>query len=79
MNSNTVMTLVGEGHKGLLHNRLVTKPRSAQLCGLLRNASLYVLPDCGHLSHEETPSLLLDVLAHFVDDIICQTPSLGRK
>lgn len=29
---------------------------------------LAVLPNCGHLSHEEAPAVLLDFLAAFVSD-----------
>ncbi|KAK9831933.1 hypothetical protein WJX81_000861 [Elliptochloris bilobata] len=46
-------------------DRVVTPQRAAALCGRLQDSRFRVLPGCGHLSHEEAPAALLELLAGF--------------
>ncbi len=49
----------------------IVPPRGAlALAAELPNASTAVLPDCGHLSHEEAPQALLDQLVPFCGHVL---------
>jgi pimeloyl-ACP methyl ester carboxylesterase len=47
------------------YDKIVTVDKLAALSALLRRSRRVVLPSCGHLSHEETPAQLLEVLVPF--------------
>jgi hypothetical protein len=46
-------------------DRIATASKVSAVTALLDNVSHGVVPDCGHLSHEEAPKRLLEVLAPF--------------
>ena len=49
-----------------LHDKIVAPSKaSATAVGVLPHAQLAILPDCGHLSHEEAPQALLRSLSTF--------------
>ena len=47
-------------------DRIVTPARANALAAELHNCDVAVLPNCGHLSHEEAPELLMGLLQKFV-------------
>lgn len=47
------------------HDRIVSPSRAESITHGLPSSELVVIPDCGHLSHEEAPSVLLPVLVQF--------------
>lgn len=55
-------TLVVTGAK----DRIVPPARAHALAAELHDSYVAVLPECGHLSHEEAPSALLTLLRNFV-------------
>lgn len=55
-------TLVVTGAK----DRIVPPARAHALAAGLHNSFVAVLPECGHLSHEEAPGALLTLLRNFV-------------
>ncbi|KAG1680776.1 hypothetical protein FOA52_008109 [Chlamydomonas sp. UWO 241] len=59
-----------------VHDAVVTPARSEALAQSLPHATLACVPDCGHLSHEEAPQLLLLQLAPFVRAVTQQLPPL---
>ncbi|KAK9811616.1 hypothetical protein WJX72_007022 [[Myrmecia] bisecta] len=68
-----LLALVVTGDK----DRIVPPQKAAIIAGELPHARLHLLPDCGHLSHEEVPGELLDCLALFVSGTLGQ-PSSSR-
>ncbi len=54
--------------------RVVTPQRAAGLCGRLQDSRFRVLPGCGHLSHEEAPAALLELLADFAEEAMGPSP-----
>ena len=54
------------------HDRIVPPCKSESLGMDLPHAHLAVLHDCGHLSHEEAPSALLEQLVPFCGQVLCQ-------
>ncbi len=54
--------------------RVVPPQRAAALCGRLQDSRFRVLPGCGHLSHEEAPAALLELLADFAADAVGAPP-----
>ena len=48
------------------YDRIVPAEQSIRLAGELPNASLVVIPDCGHLPQEECPEEFIDALREFV-------------
>ena len=55
-------TLVVTGAK----DRIVPPARANALAAELHNSFVAILPECGHLSHEEAPVALLTLLRNFV-------------
>ena len=53
---------------------MVTPQRAAALCGRLQDSRFRVLPGCGHLSHEEAPAALLQLLAAFAEEAMGPVP-----
>ena len=51
-------------------DRIVPAASAHTLAAELHQCDVAVLPDCGHLSHEESPQLLLSVLTAFVHNIM---------
>lgn len=50
------------------HRRICTPVTAARLAATLR-ARVSVVPDCGHLSHEEAPGALLALLAPWAAEL----------
>ena len=48
--------------------------KTESLASDLPHARLAVLHDCGHLSHEEAPSALLEQLVPFCGEVLCHPP-----
>ena len=63
---NKLPTLVVTGAK----DRIVTPARAKALAAELYNADVAVLPECGHLSHEEAPAALMSLLHSFVHQTV---------
>jgi pimeloyl-ACP methyl ester carboxylesterase len=55
-----VLVVTGEG------DRIVLARNSERLAGELPHAELAVIPDCGHVPHEECASLFLEVVSEFL-------------
>ncbi len=47
-------------------DRIVPTEQSVRLAGELPNATLLVIPACGHVPHEECPAPVLDAMAKFL-------------
>jgi len=47
-------------------DRIVTPARANAIAAELQNSAVAVLPECGHLSHEEAPTALMGLLRSFV-------------
>ncbi len=58
----SVPTLLITGDNDLI----VPTPQTKELAALLPNAELIVIPECGHLAHEEHPELVLEAIAAFL-------------
>ena len=56
-------TMVVTGEK----DRIVPPEKAAHIADEFGSAHLSIVPDCGHISHEECPEMLLDVLVSFVE------------
>jgi len=52
-----------------VHDAIATPVKVERLWRSLPQAQLSVLPDCGHLSHEEAPLLLLQQLVPFLEPL----------
>ncbi|GLI60602.1 hypothetical protein VaNZ11_002775 [Volvox africanus] len=63
----SIPTLIATGE----HDRIVPPSKSESLGTDLPHAHLAVLHDCGHLSHEEAPSALLEHLVPFCGEVLC--------
>ena len=59
---NGLPTLVMTGAK----DSIVPPARANALAAALHNSFVTILPECGHLSHEESPAALLSLLKSFV-------------
>jgi len=53
-------------------DRIVTPARAHALAAELHNCDVAVLPECGHLSHEELPDALMGLLRNFVHQTLSQ-------
>jgi pimeloyl-ACP methyl ester carboxylesterase len=51
------------------HDIMVKKEESVRLAGELANAELVIVPDCGHLPHEEQPEAFLYTVKKFLKSI----------
>ena len=51
-------------------DRVVPTASAHALAAELQQCDVAVLPECGHLSHEESPQLLLTVLQAFVHNTL---------
>ena len=47
-------------------DKIVAPGRAAELAADMHTEHLAILPSCGHLSHEEAPDALLEILQPFV-------------
>ena len=47
-------------------DRIVPTDQSIRLAGELPDAELVVIPDCGHIPHEECPGLFLQAVTDFL-------------
>jgi len=65
---NGLPALVVTGAK----DRIVTPARAHALAAELHNCDVAVLPECGHLSHEELPDALMGLLRNFVHQTLSQ-------
>ena len=61
--SLTTRTLVITGDD----DRVVPVKQTERLARELPNASLTVIPDCGHIPQEEQPEALFDILMRFIE------------
>lgn len=67
-----VLVLSGE------HDRVVASQKSAAAASLFPGSVSRLVPGCGHLPHEETPSVLVSLLTTFVSEVIGKgVPSKG--
>ena len=53
-------------------DRIVTPATANALAAELHNCDVAVLPECGHLSHEESPEALMVLLRGFVHQTLHQ-------
>lgn len=53
-----------------LHDRIVPPPRAQQVAAALSDARCVVLPDCGHLAHEEQPRELVAFVVPFCQAVL---------
>lgn len=51
-------------------DRIVPTSESIQLAGELPNAQLVVIPDAGHVPHEERPTEFMQAVANFLNDVL---------
>ncbi|MBN1937466.1 MAG: alpha/beta hydrolase [Anaerolineae bacterium] len=51
-------------------DRIVPTEQSIRLAGELPNAELVVIPNCGHVPHEECPQAFLDAAMSFLDRVL---------
>jgi len=51
------------------HDRVVPAGESVRLAAELRNAELVVIPDCGHVPHEERPRQFLGAVTDFLAEL----------
>ena len=65
---NQVPAIIVTGAK----DRIVLPASADALAAELHQCDVAVLPECGHLSHEESPQLLLTVLRPFVHNVLPQ-------
>ncbi|EFJ45044.1 hypothetical protein VOLCADRAFT_118552, partial [Volvox carteri f. nagariensis] len=65
----SIPTLIATGE----HDRIVPPSKSESLGTELPHAHLAVLHDCGHLSHEEAPTALLEHLVPFCGEVLCHS------
>ncbi|DBA73057.1 TPA: hypothetical protein ACH3X2_009998 [Trebouxia sp. C0005] len=65
---NGLPALVVTGAK----DRIVTPARAHALAAELHTCDVAVLPECGHLSHEESPDALMGLLRNFVHHTLSQ-------
>ncbi|KAG2448528.1 hypothetical protein HYH02_006419 [Chlamydomonas schloesseri] len=65
-----IPTLIATGE----HDRIMPPCKTESLASDLPHARLAVLHDCGHLSHEEAPSALLEQLVPFCGEVLCHPP-----
>ena len=52
------------------HDCIVGPSKAESICSDLPCSRLAILPDCGHLSHEEVPHALLQHLVPFCGDLL---------
>jgi pimeloyl-ACP methyl ester carboxylesterase len=50
-------------------DRIVPTQSSIRLAGELPNARLVVIPNCGHVPHEECPQAFMQAVAEFLNSI----------
>eukprot|EP00798_Chlamydomonas_sp_ICE-L_P000009 gene9-12818_t len=62
--SLTALIVTGE------HDRIVPPLKAEALCWDLPRSRMCILPNCGHLSHEEAPELLINSLHPFCTDTL---------
>jgi len=55
-------------------DRIVPVTSSIRLADELPNAELTIIPDCGHVPHEECPQPFLEAVTEFVDSLPEETP-----
>ncbi len=58
-------------------DRIVPAEQSVRLAGELPDAELVVIPDCGHIPHEECPEAFLQAVADFLDKLPTAHPPAG--
>ena len=61
----TLPTLVITGDD----DRIVPTEQSLQLADALPNAALVLIPQCGHLPHEEHPDLFMQAVTDFLETL----------
>lgn len=49
-----------------IHDEIVPHEEGEQLCSLLKNSTIQLLDNCGHLPHEETPEATLKIMLRFL-------------
>jgi pimeloyl-ACP methyl ester carboxylesterase len=49
-------------------DRIVPTEQSVRLAGELPNAELVVIPECGHVPHEECPGPTLEAMEAFLEE-----------
>lgn len=58
-------------------DRVATPGKVSAVASLLLHAQRAVVPACGHLSHEEAPQKLLELMVPFCQDRLAPRPTSG--